>query len=47
MLFNVSAHDPMVFATVAIVLGLVSLMAAALPAWRTTRIDPRTALGVD
>lgn len=47
LLFNVSARDPLVLGTVALTLGLVAVAAAALPAWRTTRIDPNSAFRVE
>jgi len=43
-LFGVRAADPVTFVAVAVILGLVALMAAAVPAWRAARLDPVTAL---
>ncbi|HEX6904283.1 MAG TPA: ABC transporter permease [Thermoanaerobaculia bacterium] len=40
LLFGVSPTDPMVFATVAVILILVGFLASSLPAWRATRVDP-------
>jgi putative ABC transport system permease protein len=44
MLFGVKEKDPVVFATVATALALISLIAVWLPARRATRIDPTVAL---
>ena len=47
LLFGVTATDPLTFAAVtAFVLG-VAAAAAALPAWRASRIDPTRSLRVD
>jgi putative ABC transport system permease protein len=43
-LFQVSSFDPATFALTALVLGAVALLAAYIPAWRATRVDPMTAL---
>jgi putative ABC transport system permease protein len=44
LLFGVSSTDPMTFAVVALLLVLAALLAAWLPAWRATRVDPMIAL---
>jgi ABC-type antimicrobial peptide transport system permease subunit len=44
LLFEVSAHDPATFATVALVLTAVSAAATYLPARRAAGIDPVRAL---
>jgi putative ABC transport system permease protein len=43
-LFGVTAHDPAVFLTAALVLGTTGLLAAYLPARRAARLDPMAAL---
>jgi putative ABC transport system permease protein len=44
LLFEISPRDPITFAAVAGVLGLVALAGCAMPAWRVTRVDPLTVL---
>ena len=44
LLFGVKPWDPMVFASVPVILGVIALFAVWLPARRATRIDPIAAL---
>src|SRR6266550_161046 len=44
MLYNVHPDDPLSFATVTFVLGMVTLLACYIPAWRATCVDPLVAL---
>ncbi len=44
LLFEITAHDPLVFVGVAVLLLAVSLLACHIPARRAARINPMTAL---
>ena len=47
MLFGVSSIDPVTYVSAAVVLAVVGLCAAAVPALRASRIDPVRALRQD
>ncbi|HKO16160.1 MAG TPA: hypothetical protein VJU87_07970 [Gemmatimonadaceae bacterium] len=40
LLYGVTPHDPATIAGAGAVLVVVSVIAAAVPAWRATRVDP-------
>jgi predicted permease len=40
LLYETSPHDPVVLTSVAVILLAIAAIAAALPAWRATRLDP-------
>jgi putative ABC transport system permease protein len=47
VLFGVEPSDPVTFAGVALLLGSVGVLAAVVPAWRVSRVDPVTVLASD
>jgi putative ABC transport system permease protein len=44
LLFNVSPRDPLTFAVIPVILAIVALLSAYLPARRASRLDPMAAL---
>ena len=47
LLYDVKAHDPLVFAGVPLLLGLSAVAASIQPAWRAARVDPTQALRLE
>jgi len=43
-LYGIGARDPLTYAVIATLLGLVAVAASGIPALRATRIDPMAAL---
>jgi predicted permease len=46
-LFGVRPLDPITFAAVTVLLGVVGVLASAIPAWRASRVDPVSVLSSD
>jgi ABC-type antimicrobial peptide transport system permease subunit len=44
LLFGISRLDPVTYIGVIVVLGLVSILACSVPAWRAARVDPAITL---
>jgi predicted permease len=47
LLFGLTPHDPATFTLSALVLLLVGSVAASIPAWRASRVDPMEALRIE
>ena len=45
VLYEIEPSDPTTFAGVTAILGVVGLLAAVVPAWRVSRVDPVSVLG--
>ena len=44
LLYNVSPHDPLAFASALAMMTITAIAACLLPAWRATRTDPARVL---
>jgi len=44
MLFGVSAHDPLTFVAVAVLISVIAAAASLVPALRASRVDPLLAI---
>jgi putative ABC transport system permease protein len=44
LLFETDARDPITFGGIVIVLGVIALLACAVPAFKAARVDPMTTL---
>jgi ABC-type antimicrobial peptide transport system permease subunit len=44
LLFGVPSTDPATYAAAGILLGLVAIVAAGIPAWRAAGVDPAVVL---
>jgi predicted permease len=47
LLFDVPAHDPLIFVGIPLLLAAAALVASAQPAWRASRVDPTVALRLE
>jgi predicted permease len=47
LIYGIAPNDPSTFVLVALVLGMVAVVACGVPAWRAARIDPIIALRLD